>query len=74
MTNKELAPNKQNPTSDSLNDVYIVAINQVIILSSELFISYLALFNDLFTLKLIYKLCLAQQGDNKNRLSQKQFK
>lgn len=41
----------QNPASGSLNNVYIVAINQVIILSSEVFMSYLALFNDLFTLR-----------------------
>lgn len=40
----------RDPTSGSLNDVYMAAINQVIILSSELLISYLALFNDLFTL------------------------
>lgn len=62
---KEQAQNIQNPTSGSLNNVYIVAISQVIILSSELSISYLALFNDLFTLWLIYKLLLAHQGITK---------
>lgn len=37
----------------------------MIILSLELFISYLALFNDLFTLWLIYKTLLAHQGITK---------
>lgn len=37
----------------------------MIILSSELFISYLALFNDLFTVWLIYKLLLAHQAITK---------
>lgn len=55
----------QNPTSGSLNNIYIIVINQVIILSSEFFISYLTLFNDLFTLRLIYKLLLAHQAITK---------
>lgn len=62
---KELAQNIQTLTSGSLSNVYIVAINQVIILSSVLFISYLSLFNDLFTLWLIYKLLLAHQAITK---------
>lgn len=47
---KELAQNIQTPTSGSLSHVYIVAMNQVIILSSEHCISNFSLFNDLFTL------------------------
>lgn len=62
---KERAQNRREPTSGSLNNVYTVAINQVITLSAELFIGYLALFNDLFTLWLIYKLLLAHQGITK---------
>ena len=48
-----------------LNHVYLVAINQVIMLSSELYISYLALYSDLFTLRLIYNLLLAHQAITK---------